>query len=161
MLLNARLVFCLVAIFAVSAHAETVKVKPQPVLDSKRESVNMTNEQAWKIYAKYLQGWTDISDEQRAKIAADLIADDVQYVTPRHNWSGRATIIEDMATFKKRFPNGHLEIGDVSANHDVALVTWVLKQDGKVLARGHDQFRVSPEGKIIGLVTFAPSVERP
>jgi len=41
-------------------------------------------------------------------------------------------------------------------------LTWVLVYaDGKVFARGHDQIRVSPEGKIISLITFAPSVEKP
>jgi hypothetical protein len=51
---------------------------------------------------------------------------------------------------------------DVSAHHDVALLTWLLVQaDGTVLVKGHDQIRVSPEGKIVNLITFAPSVSKP
>jgi hypothetical protein len=47
-------------------------------------------------------------------------------------------------------------------HHDVALLTWLLVQaDGTVLAKGHDQIRVSPEGKIVDLLTFAPSVSEP
>jgi hypothetical protein len=159
---NAWFVLCFVAMVSSSAHAEQAKGKTQPVVNGKAESSNMTNAQAWKIYERYLEGWKDVSEEHRAKIATETLAESVQYVTPRHEWSGRATVIEDMASYQKRFPKGHIEIGDVSANHDVALVTWVLVQaDGKVYARGHDQFRVSPDGKIINLITFAPSVEKP
>ena len=71
-------------------------------------------------------------------------------------------MIADMAAFQAKFPGGHFEIGDVSAHDDVALLTWVLVQgDGRELARGHDQLRVSPQGKIVDLITFAPSVARP
>lgn len=159
---NRWIVLCFVAMVSSRAHAEKAKDKPQPTIGGKTESANTTNEQAWKVYQAYLAGWNDVSDEQRAKIAVEILAEGVQYLTPRHEWSGRATVIADMAAFQKRFPKGHIEIGDVSANHDVALLTWVLVQaDGKVAARGHDQIRVSPEGKIVSLITFAPSVEKP
>ena len=78
-------------------------------------------------------------------------------------WSrGRETAIEDMAAFQKSFPGGRFDVGGVSAHHDVALLTWVLVQaDGKVFARGHDQIRIAPDGKIASLITFAPSVASP
>jgi hypothetical protein len=41
-------------------------------------------------------------------------------------------------------------------------MTWLLVQpDGTILARGHDQIRVTSEGKILNLLTFAPSVSKP
>ncbi len=41
-------------------------------------------------------------------------------------------MIDDMAEFQKKFPEGHFDLGDVSAYHDVALLTWLLVQaDGK------------------------------
>jgi hypothetical protein len=122
----------------------------------------MTNGDAWKIYQRYVDGWNTNSDEQRRKIAVEVIAENVQYSTPRHETGGRDTIVEDMAVFHKKFPGGHFDIGDVSAHHDVALLTWVLVQaDGTIFARGHDQIRVSPDGKIVSLITFAPPVTKP
>lgn len=122
----------------------------------------MTNKEAWTLYETYLEGWKAISEEQRAKITAEILDENVQYSTPKHESGGRETAIEDMAAFQKRFPQGHFDLGDVSAHHDVALLTWVLVQaDGNVFAKGHDQIRVSPEGKIVSLITFAPSVEKP
>lgn len=122
----------------------------------------ITNQEAWKIYARYLEGWKPISDEQRIRISAEVVAEDVQYSTPRHEWGNRQTVMEDMAAFQARFPGGHFDVGDVSVHHDVALLSWLLIQaDGTLFARGHDQIRVSSEGKISNIITFAPSVPTP
>jgi hypothetical protein len=123
---------------------------------------SLTNPDAWKLYARYLEGWKQIPDAQRAKVVADAVAEGARYTTPRHAAGGRQTMIGDMAAFQQKFPGGHFDIGDVSAHDDVALLTWVLVQgDGKELARGHDQIRVSPDGKIADLITFAPSATKP
>jgi hypothetical protein len=122
----------------------------------------MPNEAAWKLYERYLEGWKAISAEERNKIAAEVLADDVQYSTRLHESGGRQTVIEDMAAFQQKFPGGHFDVGDVSAHHDVALLTWVLVQaDGTVFAKGHDEISVQPEGKIVNLITFPPSVSKP
>lgn len=122
----------------------------------------MTNQEAWALYDKYLQAWKPISEEQRRALATDLIAEDARYSSPLLEEGGRESIIERMSTFQKQFPGGHFEIGDVSAHHDVALLTWVLVQaDGSVFAKGHDQLRVSPAGKIASVITFAPPVSNP
>lgn len=162
-MLKSCIAVLLLTVASSQAHAETTKDKSSPAIRGNQEKpIMLTNAQAWKIYERYLEGWKAVSDEQRAKLAADIIAADVQYLTPRHDLSGRATILEDMAAFQKRTPGGHFAIGDVSANHDAALLTWVMVQsDGKVLAKGHDQIRVSADGKIVNVITFAPSVEKP
>jgi predicted 2-oxoglutarate/Fe(II)-dependent dioxygenase YbiX len=132
------------------------------MLTNKEKAIMLTNQDAWKVYEKYVEGWKAISDEQRAKIATEVIAEDVQYSTPQHESGGRATMIEDMAAFQVRVPGGHFDVGDVSAHHDVAILTWVMVQaDGTVVAKGHDQIRVSSEGKIASLITFAPPVAKP
>lgn len=162
-LLTKSLVF-LFAVTAISqARADNAKDNPQPPAAGKMEKTStMTNGDAWKIYARYLEGWRATSDEQRRKIAVEVVAENVLYTTPRHETGNRNTVIEDMATFQSKFPGGHFDIGDVSAHHDVALLTWVLVQaDGKIYAKGHDQIRVSPDGKIASIITFAPSVTKP
>ncbi|HYQ42546.1 MAG TPA: nuclear transport factor 2 family protein [Polyangiaceae bacterium] len=122
----------------------------------------MTNQEAWKIYGRYVQGWSAISDEERRQIANEVIAEDARYSTPQHASGGRETMIDDMAAFQQKFPGGRFEVGDVSAHRDVALLTWVLVlADGEIFARGHDQIRVSPTGQITELITFAPSVPEP
>jgi hypothetical protein len=120
----------------------------------------LTNQDAWNVYKKYVEAWRAMPDDQRAKLAAEVIDDHAQYSTPRHPTGGRQTIIDDMAAFQAKFPGGHFDIGDVSAHDDVALLTWILVQaDGTVVARGHDQLRISADHKITSLITFAPSVD--
>lgn len=122
----------------------------------------ITNQDAYNLYQKYVEGWKAISDDERASIAAAAIDENVQYSTPEHESGGRDTMIVDMATFQKRFPRGRFDVGDVSSHHDVALLTWILiTADEQEIARGHDQIRISPEGKIASLITFAPAVSQP
>ena len=78
----------------------------------------MTNPEAWKVYAKYLEGWKPVSKEQRIRIAAEVVAEDVEYCTSRHESGNRETAMDDMAAFQEKFPGGHFEVGDVSAHHD-------------------------------------------
>lgn len=123
----------------------------------------ITNNQAWKLYEKYVSAWNTTSTERRLKIAAEVLSEDIEYQTVRHDLTiGRALVIEDMATFHERFPGGHFEIGDVSSHHNVALLTWVIIQaDGKEFARGHDQITVDRDGKISKIITFGPSAKDP
>lgn len=123
----------------------------------------MTNQQAWKLYEKYLSAWNTTSMPERLKIANEVLSEEIQYQTARHDLStGRTLVLEDMATFHEKFPGGHFEIGDVSAHHNVALLTWVIIQaDGKAFARGGDQITVGQNGQIEKIITFAPAVKSP
>jgi len=121
----------------------------------------MTNQQAWTIYSRYVDGWRAVSDQERAGIVDEVLAPDIHYATPQHESGDRNTVIADEAAFQRKFPGGHFDVGDVSAHHDVALLTWVLMHDGKEVVRGHDQIRVNAQGKIVDLITFAPSQLKP
>jgi hypothetical protein len=158
-----RLVCLLAAIWFSQLQAAESKPKSQPTIQTKKEQAKvMTNKEAWVIYEKYVQAWNPISDEQRIALATAIIAEDAQYSSPILQAGGRNSMIERMSAFQKQFPGGHFDIGDVSAHHDVALLTWILVQaDGTIVAKGHDQIRVSAEGKIVSLITFAPSVPEP
>jgi len=129
---------------------------------ARTEATPLTNQEAWQIYEKYLLGWNATSEQQQAKLAAEVVAENVAYSTPRHESGGRTTIIEDMAAFQKKYPGGHFEVGDVSAHHHYALLTWVMfKPDGTELARGHDEIRIAADRKIVSVITFAPAVLKP
>jgi hypothetical protein len=137
-----------------------IPVSAQAAPDStKIEGSVMTNQEAWRLYEKYLSAWNTTSIEERLKIANDVLSENIEYQTARHDLStGRSLVIEDMATFHERFPGGHFEIGDVSSHHNVALLTWVIIQaDGKEFARGGDQITVGRNGQITKIITFAPS----
>jgi|SRR5581483_10291174 len=150
------LLFGVAATWLLSAQVDSAE---QP---AKEKRAALTNQIAWQLYEKYLSAWNAAAPEQQAKIATEVVAEGAWYSTPRHELGGRTTIIADMAAFQKKHPGGHFEVGDVSAHHDSALLTWVMiLADGSVLTRGHDQIRVSAEGKIVSVNTFDSSVDKP
>jgi hypothetical protein len=108
----------------------------------------ITNQEVWKLYAQYANAWKPNSYQQRTRMLADVLGLDI--------------LLEDMQGIQNKVPGGYFNVEDVSTHHDVSLLTWLLVQaDGTVLAKGHDQIRVSAEGKIVDLLTFAPSVSEP
>ncbi|WP_137897108.1 nuclear transport factor 2 family protein [Sphingomonas sp. 2SG] len=130
---------------------------------TRKNPMVVTKRQAWDLYAKLHTAWNSESLDERRRIAAEVLDENIEYQTVRHDTTiGRTLVIEDMATFHERFPGGHFEVGDVSAHHNVALLTWVLIQaDGKEFARGGDQITVGDNGKIIKITTFGPSTKTP
>lgn len=119
------------------------------------------NQEAWDLYERYVQAWAAISHEERMAIAEEVLAEDLHYFTPQVE-GGREAAIGDMEGFQEKFPGGRFDVEDGSVHHDVGLFTWVLVQaDGTALVKGHDQIRLSAEGKIAGLITFAPSAPKP
>ena len=119
-----------------------------------------TSQQAWNLYEQYVEAWKPISAEQRAMILTQIFSEDMQYRTPQFQ-GGPEAVLEDMTQFQQKFPGAHFDIEDISTHHDVALFTWVLVlPDGSRPAKGHDQIRVSKEGKIASIITFAPSTPR-
>jgi hypothetical protein len=130
--------------------------------NEKQGAMAVTNRDAWNVYAKYVSAWNTDSVDTSRKIINEVTTDAVQYRTRNHDSGGRPEILQDIATFHKNFPGGHFEIGDVSSHHDVALLTWVIiKADGKEAARGGDQLRIAPDGKIASLLTFPPAAKTP
>jgi hypothetical protein len=120
-----------------------------------------TNQEAWDLYERYVRAWAAISPEERAAIAEEVLAEDFHYFTPQVEGS-REAAIADMQGFQEKFPGGRFDVEDGSVHHNVALFTWVLVQaDGTALVKGHDQIRLSTEGKIADLITFAPSTPKP
>jgi hypothetical protein len=129
---------------------------------NEKKVIEVTNRDAWNIYAKYVSGWNADSLDIQKNMINEVTTDNIQYRTRNHDSGGRPEILQDIATFHKKFPGGHFEIGDVSSHHDVALLTWVvIKADGKEAARGGDQLRISPEGKIASILTFPPATKTP
>ncbi len=137
-------------------------IMPHAASQTKDETKRMLNKEAWKLYQQYVDGWKPISPGERRVLVADVVAENAKYTTTEHESGGLETMIEDMVAFQNKFPGGRFDVDDVSAHHDVALFTWVLvKADGSVLVKGHDQIRISAEGKIAELTTFAPSISEP
>ena len=114
------------------------------------------------LYKQYVKAWSAISDQERRSILASVLETEILYRIPRMEGTGHQIVIDDMNEFQAKFPGGQFALHSVSEHHDVALMEWALiLADGTTAALGHDAIRVTPEGKLGQIVTFAPSTLEP
>ncbi|WP_321470537.1 hypothetical protein [uncultured Paludibaculum sp.] len=114
------------------------------------------------LYKQYAKAWSAISDQERRSILDPVLETDIIYRIPRMEGTGHQIVINDINEFQAKFPGGQFALHSVSEHHDVALMEWqLILPDGTPGVRGHDAIRVTPEGKLGQIVTFAPSTLEP
>jgi hypothetical protein len=117
---------------------------------------------AAELYKHYATAFSAISDQERRKILDSVVETDVVYRIPRMEGTGHQIILDDIHDFQAKFPEGRFALHSVSEHHDVALMEWqLILADGTPAVRGHDAIRVTSEGKLGQIVTFAPSTLEP
>lgn len=117
---------------------------------------------AVELYKHYATAFSAISDQERRKILDSVLETEIIYRTPRMEGIGHQIIIDDISDFQAQFPGGKFALHSVSEHHDVALMEWqLILANGTPGVRGHDAIRVTPEGKLGHIVTFAPSTLEP
>lgn len=117
---------------------------------------------AAELYKHYATAFSAISDQERRKILDSTVETDVVYRIPKMEGTGHQIILDDINEFQAKFPGGQFALHSVSEHHDVALMEWqLILADGTPSVRGHDAIRITPEGKIGQIVTFAPSTLEP
>lgn len=117
---------------------------------------------AVELYKHYAKAWSAISDQERRAILDSVLETEIIYRIPRMEGTGRQIVIDDITGFQAKCPGGQFALHSVSEHHDVALMEWqLILPDGTPGVRGHDAIRVTPEGKLGQIVTFAPSTLEP
>lgn len=115
-----------------------------------------------ELYKHYASAFSATSDEERRRILDSTVEKDVVYRIPRMEGTGHQIIIDDIHNFQTKWPGGRFALYSVSEHHDVALMEWqLILADGTPDVRGHDAVRITPEGKLAQIVTFAPSTLEP
>jgi hypothetical protein len=114
------------------------------------------------LYKQYVKAWSAISDQERRNILNAVLETEIVYRIPRMEGTGHQIVIDDMNDFQTKFPGGRFALHGVSEHHDVALMEWqLILPDGTPGVLGHDAIRVTSEGKLGRIVTFAPSTLEP
>ncbi|MDR3741074.1 MAG: hypothetical protein P4L40_18810 [Terracidiphilus sp.] len=117
---------------------------------------------AVELYKHYATAFSAISDQERRDILDSVLETDIIYRIPRMEGIGHQIVIDDIHDFQSKFPGGHFALHSVSEHHDVALMEWqLILPDGTPSVLGHDAIRITPEGKLGQIVTFAPSTLEP
>jgi hypothetical protein len=117
---------------------------------------------AVELYKQYVKAWFAISDQERCNILNTVLETEIIYRIPRMEGTGHQSVIDDMNDFQTKFPGGQFVLHSVSEHHDVALMEWqLILPDGTPGVLGHDAIRITPEGKLGQIITFAPSTLEP
>lgn len=117
---------------------------------------------AVELYKQYAKAWSAISDQERRTILDSVLETEIVYRIPRMEGTGHQIVIDDITDFQAKYPGGQFALHSVSEHHDVALMEWqMILPDRTPGVRGHDAIRVTPEGKLGQIVTFAPSTLEP
>lgn len=113
---------------------------------------------AAELYQHYVTAFAAISEPKRREILEAVLDAEVVYQNPSMEGTGHQIIVDDIHIFQSKFPGGQFTLHSISEHHDVALMEWQLvNADGTLGVRGHDAVRITPEGKLASIVTFAPS----
>lgn len=114
------------------------------------------------LYKQYVKAWSAISDQERRNILNAVLETAIVYRIPRMEGTGHQIVIDDMNDFQTKFPGGRFALHSISEHHDVALMEWqLILPDGTPGVLGHDAIRVTSEGKLGHIATFAPSTLEP
>lgn len=127
--------------------------KPPSIKENKNMSSTTVD-----LYKRYAEAWSAIPDLERRSIVDAVLDTGIIYRIPEMEGTGHACVINDMNGFQAKFPGGKFALHSFSEHHDVALMEWrLILPDGTPSMLGHDAIRVTREGKLGQIITFAPS----
>lgn len=116
----------------------------------------ITTTDATAAVARYLAAWNETDAASRSKAMAAVFTEDVTYVDPLMEVSGRDALDAAIAAVQQQFPGLVFRLGDgqgggrdVDAHHALARFSWELgPAGGEALAVGFDVAEFAADGRI-------------
>ena len=110
---------------------------------------------ALDIVTGYLKAWSATDPAKRGELLARTVADDVRYVDPLADVTGREALSAVIDGAQQQFPGMSFALLDdrVDAHHDVLRFSWALGPDGgEPIVIGTDSVLLAADGRF-ALVT--------
>ena len=115
---------------------------------------------------RYLAAWNATDAAARGEAMAAAFTEDVTYVDPLMDVSGRDALCDALGAVQGRFPGLVFRLGDgqggghaVDAHHGLARFTWELgPAGGEALAVGFDVAELAADGRIRAVHGFLDRV---
>ena len=112
-----------------------------------------------RTYDMYLAAWSDIADDDRARMLRDSLSERIVFTNPQQTRQGIDEVIEHLEGFQRRTPGGAFRMNNMVgwANHGLA--EWQLVDaEGKPGFSGYDVVTFDDQGLIETILLFG-SVE--
>ena len=115
----------------------------------------MTRDWVQKIWNAYLEAYGDVSRQERKRLLAESVSEDVLSTNPGDETQGLENLFAHVEQFQKRLPGSYFKINSLKFHHEQVLTEWTLfKADGSAVTTAHTYGVFNNEGRLKKLVGF-------
>lgn len=108
-----------------------------------------------QTYDLYLAAWSAVSDNERARMLGESVADDVVFENPQQTRHGRADLKAHLEGFQRRSPGGAFRMNHMVGWDGHALAEWQLVDaNGHPGFSGVDVLTFDDQGRIATILLF-------
>jgi hypothetical protein len=113
-----------------------------------------------EVATSYIAMWNATDEQDRAKLVAELCADDARYIDPLVVAEGGQAIAATIDCAQQQFPGWTFRpAGEVDGHHNQAHFTWEFGPEGvDAPVAGFDVAVLSDEGKVVAVYGFLDKV---
>ena len=115
----------------------------------------MTKDAAEQVWNFYLEAYGDVSTEDRQRLLAASVSDDVISTNPGDEAQGLESLVGHVEQFQKRLPGSYFKINSLKFHHEQVLTEWTLyKADGTAVTTAHTYGAFDDQGRLKKLIGF-------
>ena len=116
-----------------------------------------------EVATRYIAMWNATDEQDRAKLVAELCADDARYIDPLVVAEGGQAIAATIAGAQQQFPGWTFRLaGPVDGHHNQARFTWEFGPEGVAAPIvGFDVAVLSDEGEVVAVYGFLDKAPAP
>jgi limonene-1,2-epoxide hydrolase len=108
-----------------------------------------------QILHAYLEAYGNVSVEERKRLLAESVGDDVVSENPGDEADGIEALTAHIEQFQQRLPGSHFKLNSFKCHHQQVLTEWTLyKADGAVVTTAHTYGVFNGQGRLKKLIGF-------
>lgn len=108
-----------------------------------------------RVWNAYLEAYGNVSAEERKRLLAGSVSDDVISENPGNETHGIDALIAHVEQFQQRLPGSYFKINSLKFHHEQVLTEWTLyKADGTVVTTAHTYGVFNDQAHLKKLIGF-------
>jgi ketosteroid isomerase-like protein len=114
----------------------------------------MTTKEIAPIWNSYLQAYGNVSTEDRERLLAQSVTDNVISINPGDECQGMEALIKHIEVFQTRIAGAYFKANKLQVHHHHLLSEWTLFKGDVAIATGHTHAQINDKGLITDLCGF-------
>jgi len=109
-----------------------------------------------ETYETYLSAWSQIPDEERARLLRETLSESIVFTNPMQTRRGLAEVAEHLRGFQQRSPGGSFRLNEMLGWERHGIATWQLVDaQGQAGFWGYDVVAYDDQGRIESILLFS------